>query len=475
MLPSPAESIVPSSLSSLPWVVQDNILSRLNQRWLLSLSLTSTFFYHTAKKHIYRDLTDYETYRALVQSNLRRDPTLIPYIQSFTSYDDAFLMWMWPHRSRSLTDLELQFDNITDHDPYTEFFDSISRGTRLERLTFGLTSEPGLYFLRNKLPLIDGLTSLRLEFPRNQAVKYTLQNILVSLHAPSLEYLEVGGVLDWRIKWRDSFDVALPNLRGLQLWKLELNELSLCVDERSGRRMRRPGEDSWDGVMALHRRSIYFNITYNCSTQLDDGDAFTVNAPYYASLQKLNPVPLIRWLFESKKYFATLRNRTFFALIGGCIPTLDRITILNVLKSLDFNEAGRDVGLHLILPSNTLPSIANCLPSAITSLYINPNNLNPSVVPECIRSLPNLSSVWLYTLIRTGEGEGDLQCSSGCTAAKYVLPSTFVARNLSPSIFVTFLRDDCPDWDIDVDNEATGENSLYKDPGGGVGDFKKGF
>jgi hypothetical protein len=102
------------SFSSLPWFVQDNILDKLDQATLASVCLTSASLYRAAKKHLYRTLVGYQNYRSLVEHNLRSDPSIVPYIRSFTSYDESFLLWMWSLAPPLLKELELRW--LPQHD-----------------------------------------------------------------------------------------------------------------------------------------------------------------------------------------------------------------------------------------------------------------------------------------------------------------------------------------------------------------------
>jgi hypothetical protein len=82
---------------------------------------------------------------------------------------------------------------------------------------------------------------------------------------------------------------------------------------------------------------------------------------------------------------------------------------------MDFR--GSWMQLYFELPFGTTSSIADLLPDNIVELTISPpfeGFLDPSVVPECIRSLPKLQ--YLDICIRVSEL--DFQPRNGCTAAK---------------------------------------------------------
>ena len=88
-------------------MVWDNILENLERADLVSVSQTCRSLHRRALKYLYRDLTfpkndDWwhphvpnREKAEQVQSSLRRDPTLLPYIRSFSSYNSFFLQWMY--------------------------------------------------------------------------------------------------------------------------------------------------------------------------------------------------------------------------------------------------------------------------------------------------------------------------------------------------------------------------------------------
>jgi hypothetical protein len=157
-------------------VVRDNILAKLHRRALVSLSLTSRSLQHSTRKYLYRELITYQKHRDLVESNLRRDPTLIPYILSFTSYDPTFLQWMWLQLTiLSLRELELQWDILLENDGYPKFIESIPPRTPVERLMFRLKSALEESML-SCLHAFSGQMTLKLRNEPNS--EYTLQIIL---------------------------------------------------------------------------------------------------------------------------------------------------------------------------------------------------------------------------------------------------------------------------------------------------------
>jgi hypothetical protein len=355
---------------------------------------------------LYRELDLYEKYRGLVERNLRCDPTLIPYIRSFTSYDPSFLKWMWMQMTTSLKKLVLRWDNTVEINAYSEILESIPQS--IEELIFEL--RPAFEFRTlNSRRVFGGLRYLYL---RNEAKsEYTLQTILDQLHCPSLEVLEVANVTDWRIQWRDSFDDAIPNLGGLELhikdW--EGREMFDGEEDQMSEEQMPPSSVMWNTVLTLYRRSIFFDISY-----YNPDSPFLDYAPSYASAHRLDPVPLVQWLVRSLQFFRAKKGIDYFFVGLGDISLSDLSIFLRSMKPMNFR--GSKMQLALNLPYGTTTAIAALLPDNISQLSISlrfDGFLDPSVVPECIRSLPNLKHLQIWINV----SKDDFQPRSGCTAA----------------------------------------------------------
>ena len=401
------------SLSILPLVVQDSILENLDRRSLVQVSLACRSLQRGVQKYLYRKLIYYQKHCDLVESNIRRNPTLVPYIRSFTSYDPSFLKWMWMQMTSSLKELELLWDNTIEINAYSELFESIPQSC-VEGLTFGLM--PGFEFrMMSSRRVFSGLRFLHLRICAMP--KYTLQTILDQLHAPSLEILEVEYLTDWRIQWRELFDDTMPNLAGLRLRIREWEEGVVMFDSEEDHEREEkmpPSNVKWDTVLTLYRRSLFFEIFYD-----DSSSPFLDHAPSYASAHQLDPVLLVQWLVKSEQFFLTkLGVDDVFVNISE-IPFSDLSTILRSIKSMDFRCSKMDLRLHL--PVGTTSSIADLLPNNIVDLTISPpfvGFLDPSVVPECIRSLPKLQHLGIYIHV----SKPDFQPRNGCTAATCSFP-----------------------------------------------------
>jgi len=335
---------------------------------------------------------------------------LIPYICSFTSYNPSFLKWVWTQTTSSLKKLELQWDYTVETNAYSELLVSIPQ-SRVDKLTFAL--KPALEFrILSSRGVFNNLTFLYLQ---NHATwKYPLQTILDQLHAPSLEILKVENLTDWRIQWRESFDDTMPNLAGLSLHIRGGDEDVVMFDSEEDYETEEnmpPSNVKWDTVLTLYRRSIFFEmilLQYSSNPFLDP-------APSYASAHQLDPVLLVQWLVKSSQFLRAKQGIDYFCVWFGDIPLSDLTTILRSIKSMDFRPSKMELGLHL--PLDTTPSIADLLPDNIVELELtSPSDgfLDPSVVPECIRRLPNLERllIWINAVAPR------FRSLSRCTAAK---------------------------------------------------------
>lgn len=442
------------SLSSLPLVVQDEVLENLDRASLASVSLTCRSLHREAQKYLYRDLGYFRDHHGLIERNIRCQPSLIPYIRSFYSFNPSFLEWMWVSASPSLESLHLRWDESIEPNVYEEFLESILPRGRVKRLEFG--PKPAFKAsMLSSLKLLTGLTVLKLT-----KTGYPLQTILESLQAPSLEILEVRRIVDWRLEWRKSFEDAIPNLCGLRLG-LDWSE----AEEFEAEKDRPPNDVKWETVMMLYQRSIYFDI-YN-SWNLDK--PFLGYAPSYARAHGLNPVALVQWQIKSLELIYAKDGLAYFSVFIAKIPFDELSTILRSVKSMDIWRSGMQLSLDL--PLETTASIADILPDNIFKLSIKPppgGFLDPSVVPACIRSLPNLECLAVY-LNASGS---DLKILNGCTAATCSFQSLPIGLEIVSTI-MKVSRKGAPVWEISLYDRRIGRGTDTHDPGNQVSDFER--
>src|SRR5215471_12861684 len=314
------------SLTNLPFVVQDLILDKLDRIALASVSLTCRHLHRGARKFLYRQLIRYEKHCDLVASILQRDPTLIPYIRSFTSYDRSLLQWMWLQTMPSLRNLEIRW-NFVGNDADLKFIKSIPPSIYLENLTFGVNS----VFETSLLSCLNAFGRLKhLTLKNERKSEYTLQNILELLHCPSLVFLEVEMVTDWRIQWRESFDKCFPNLRGLRL-KVDWQDSVMYDQDIYSEERLPPSNVMWETVLTLHRRSIFFDIHF-----YDPDCPFLDYAPSYATSHQLVPGSLIEWHIKSLMFFRAMEGCNYFFVNIKAPQFTDLKIILETIINIDF-------------------------------------------------------------------------------------------------------------------------------------------
>jgi hypothetical protein len=440
------------SLSTLPLVVQDNILEYLDRRSLAFVSLTCRWLHRVAEKYLYRELEPlYQNYQ--VESNLRRNPALIAYIRSFESHDPSFLKWMWTQSPPSLAKLELRWAGNLETNAYSEFFDSIPPQSRVEALESGLNT-PCATRMLTSLHAFDGLAFLKL---RNDTMpSYNLQTILQVLHAPSLEILELENVTDWRIQWQKSFEDTIPNLRGLRLdiKGYEDDVMFGDEDDQWAEANMPPTDIKWDTVLTLYQRSIFFEISYPKYIS----NPFLNHAPSYASAHQLDPVPLIQWQVKCSQFFLA-KDGTDDLYVHVGVRLVDLSTILSAIKSMDFGV--RTIHLALDLPEDTTPSIAHLLHKSVRRLSITPpyGLLDPSVVPACIHSLPNLEYLSVHIDVTN-----EFQPLRRCTTATCSFRAVPGGQKIS-GLQLHFSRGMDSEWDIGVFDQPCGWYVDKYDPG----------
>ena len=425
------------SLLELPFVVQDRILEHLGRVDLVSMSVTCRDLHRPALKYLYRELTNYDwDHQALVESNLRRDPSLTRYIRSFTSYDPSFLKWLWIRASSSLKLLDLQWNYIDSKaDVYSDFMQSIYRPNRVGQIGCSINSRLQPSFL-TRLDAFDSLWCLTIN---NSNPPYTLQAIFEQLCVSSLVILDVDNVPDWRIRWRESFKERLPNLQLLVLNRYDNDDVmwdNVQDEEMEGRRP--PSDIMWHSFRTLHQQSILFDDWYN--------SPFLDLAPSYAASHQLDPVPLIHWHVMSREYSEYAKGNHAFPITVGVIPLKDLTIILRAISSVGVDLSRMQLSLHL--PLDTTPSISNLFPSELTDLSIHlPSfgNLDPSVVPACLRSLPRLKSLHVFLRI-SRYGYTPL---GACTYATHSFRSLRNDRSagVADAVKLTIARSSDPVWE----------------------------
>jgi hypothetical protein len=425
-------SPIPPSLSNIPWVVQEILLELLDQRTLAALSATSTSFHHVAKYHLHRNLICYEKHRKLVEGTLRRDPSIIRCIRSFTCYNGSLLRWMWSYPTHFLTELELELKWSGRVDYFSETFDNDGPKTQIKRLTLGGEWYLQVYLLGD-LYQFRTLTSLKLRLPAPTGC--TLQRIFEELYAPVLESLEVERVSDWRLDWRMVAGNAFPKLRGLYITiPITGEDGEMCdTDDDAWNPERLPLSNiMWNTVLSLQQRNIYFDVSYE---GCDDDDPFIEEAPSYAAREQLDPIPLVQWLVKSRIYFRTQRKFQWSFVTVAKIPTVELLTILRAIQPLDIG--GHLLHLSMHLTTLTPLPFARLLPQSLFHLTITPHCLDASVIPDCIRSLSNLR---ILSICFNAALAATCSPNNNCTNARLVFPPVITENRGLNDMYITISR-----------------------------------
>ena len=448
-------------LTNLPLVVQDVILDKLDRVALASVSSTCRHLHRGARKFLFRKLTRYEKHRDLIEGIIRRDPTLIPYIRSFTSYDRSLLQWMFLQTIPSLRNLEIRW-NFVGNDADLRFVESIPPKTNLEKLTFGLNSTIETSFL-NCLNAFGHLKHLKLQ--NDTKSEHALQIILEQIHCPSLVFLEVERVTDWRIQWRESFEESFPNLRGLRL-KVDWED-AVMYDHEGGYyndEKLPPSNVMWETILTLQRRYIFFDIHY-----YESDSPFLDYAPSFAASHQMDPRPLIQWYVKSLMFFRAMEGCDYLFVNTKPPHFTDLKTILEAIVCIDF--LGFKMQLSLKLPHGTTPLIAQLLPTNVFELSISPPSkgvLDSAVIPACIRSLPILEYLDVYINM----SRHTFQPFNSCTTAKYSFRSPPANREIARAQFkISRSRD--PIWDIQFWNIPRRSINIEHNCGTNMVEFEK--
>jgi len=457
-------------LTELPLVVQDAILENLDPVDLSSVSLSCRSLHPGALKYLYRYVTFYEINRTRIEENLRLHPTLVRYIRTFSSYDRALFQWMYSQATPpSLEWLDLKWEVDADNGAcYSNLVECIppSRRSDLKTLTITLNSSREAAMLNslgdfNQLKFLTLYNDHGTKYP--QKPWYTLQGVLDQLYAPSLKFLAIESVVDWRIEWRETFrEHAFPRLLGVFLltqwadsvmWGEEAPD-----DYENPYGPFPPSTRMWNTVLAFYMHGIGFVIA------LESGDSPFLNyAPSFAAKHRVDPVALIQHHVVSRLSLSHVNDDDNFDINVGIIPLADLRTILQAMKPTE--NFGKPMDLSLQLPYDTTLSIAQFLPHNIVELSITvpgPNDgsvlattpaseliLDPTVIPACIAALPNLTALNVY-LKSFG---ADFQPMNSCTMTRCSLPSLPLVGAID-DVVLKISRSDDPVWEIHFSGEG---------------------
>jgi hypothetical protein len=344
-----------------------------------------------------------------------------------------------------------------------------SRRSDLKTLTITLNSSREAAMLNslgafNQLSLLTLYNDHERKYP--QKPWYTLQGVLDQLQAPSLRFLAIESVLDWRIEWRETFrrEQAFPSLLGVSLlteWADSVMWGEEAPDEYENPfGPFPPSTRMWNTVLTFFIHGIGFDIT------LESGDSPFLNyAPSFAAKNRLDlaTVGIIHHHVVSRLYVSHINDSDNFDINVGIIPLADLTTILQAMKLTEILLKPMDLSLQL--PYDTTLSIAQFLPHNIVELSITvpgPNEgsvlattpaseliLDPTVIPACIVALPNLTALNVYLKLFGA----DFQPMNSCTVTRCSLPSLPLVGAID-DVVLKISRSDDPVWEIHFRGEG---------------------
>ena len=424
------------NLSSIPIIVLDNILSYLGQSELYDTSLVCKLLYELSKKHLYRNLDNYDEYCSLVTNNLAFNPSLAFYIRTFTSYDPVLLTFLCTLAPLNLHRLIIKWDPEDDMYDFHVLIDLLGTESRVEHMIFTLHT-PLEKCLMKHLHCFNGLTRVDLIIPDLDwdahifsTQFYSLQDIIDSLNCPTLESLSVENVeCGWETLQQLEIGDGLPNFRGLCLRRVE-------VDYEMGT----PCKIMWDILVGFLSRSIYFKIQGS-----DNYTSFYSLVLTYASQCSLDPAPLIQWLAKSDHFFGVQTKYNRFDLSLQKLSEAELIQILEIIRQVDFDRS--DMVFSLCdLPQSLSSSTVSLFYENIVELFIvlaDGINLDPDVIQQCIITLPKLEDFFI-SLLYTDK----FIPASTCTTASYYFRPDRKMREEPPSIELEISRGERPVWRI---------------------------
>src|ERR1700733_14080372 len=91
------------------------------------------------------------------------------------------------------------------------------------------------------------------------------------------------------------------------------------------------------------------------------------------------------------------------------------------------------------------------LPKSLYHLTITPHWLDPSVIPDCIRSLPHLRILGIC--FNSTDPAAGCSPKNGCTNAKFFFPPAITAKRGSYNMHITIRRSGEPAWHTYVRDE----------------------
>ncbi len=298
------------TLTTLPYLVLDDIFQRLSKQSLLALSSTCQYLHLPANKCLYNDLeivgwANGER-KKLLEVSLDINPANVQFARVYTatSFDGVKrLLSKTPLRLKKLIIEFEKWDGKISATAWRELFSSIHPDTWIHAVKgFGTAfwAKPGAVL--SQLYHVSGLVHLDLDLDRE---KVQLKHLLGQINCPQLKHINLRNVA---VNWHVVPDSNLQNLR------------SMRFDFNSRQRYENPLDkimqrSTYEYIKVLMAKGIFLQITkwrhHDCVF------SFFRTVHQFATETELQSI--IPWIVDGERYFQT----NIGGQLGYCIDIRD--------------------------------------------------------------------------------------------------------------------------------------------------------
>jgi hypothetical protein len=405
------------SLSTLPVVVLDTLLLKLDLASLIALSSTCRTLHVESNRVIYRqpafqwlrcgslqhtfDVHDGHTAR--LEQSLSQNPFNAQFLQKHRSLNVKLLKAIWSDSPLQLSQLHItsQWFSSSCGQEVVECVNSKHKDINVREIFVNGPQDGRFRGLLDMLHTFQGLEVLHIHCAFSWGYYISPDALITQLNSPQLKQLHLSSS-DLVIALGD----ILPNLK-----VLTMNQYDIPYFNGDEARYY-SSDEKWARLQALMNREIYFAITiglYHSLTTL-------TLLPFvfrYAELNRLNPDPMVKWLLNSQRFLQKNRQLRICEL-----PPRYRNNTLKILKCLNFEE---DLKLAMTLDTFDTPTLADILPNTVSYLDIfvpEDIQVEPAIVPELVRSLRRLRTISIHL---SGKiiGSRRFECNATCFATSW--------------------------------------------------------
>jgi hypothetical protein len=400
-------------LETLPELVLDEILLKLDKKEYRALSQTCTTLHYPANRYLYQCGIEgifCDDKRRLLERSLRLNPANGEFLKVFTSFKMNGLKEIWSRTPLRLRKLKIEFcvnKKTSAPDSSIDLFSSMHQDTWIEELEFGEDSvelEMDTHLLQ-QLCVLPGVERLALDMSHIKSAS-ELQRVLDDIDCPRLKHLSLTlGNEEWHV------------LPGNNLPKLESLSIECHDEEGFGPLYNIRNRKAWTYLKALIARKIAFRVDIHTFT--DEINSFFRTAYRFGSGDELKTVieALIRW----EHYFQTVINKAArYDIDIRDLPQANRNSTLEFA-----NDIPQPYGFKISVwqsdeTDEALLDILQVTPVAHLDITMR-GNLSQGFIPDVICGSHSLSSLAVNIYADRHEGSSKLFSSnnSSCTRANF--------------------------------------------------------